>query len=118
MNIIKCIIRGQSLTVITPLMADLTYNYFNLEANFSREWTVGEWSFVSKWVHIHRQDDPTIGGDWILNEDFRVSSASGINLNAGVWEIWFSSSVRNDQDEQLWRLTTEVKTFEIKSTSS
>ena len=119
MNIIKCIIRGQALTVLTPLMADLTVNYFNVEADFSREWDSGPYGTLTKYVHIHKKDDLSIGSDWALDSENKLASANGINLPAGIWEIWFSSAITSGSTgETLWRLTTEVKTFEVKETGT
>ena len=111
MYIIKCIIRGQSLSVITPLMVDKTSNYFNLMATFSSEWE--RYPVVA---HIHKKDDPEVGGDWTL-VDGEVSSSEGINLTAGTWEIWFSGT-RYDDDLNVYRITTETQLFIVKGTGS
>lgn len=111
MYTIKCIIRGQSLSVITPVMADLTLNYFNLFATFSTEWTD-----LDIYVHIHRKDNNEIGGDWIV-ENGEVASEDGINLNSGTWEIWFSGS-RSENNETVFRVTTEKQYIVIKETGT
>ena len=119
MNVIKCVIRGQALTVLTPLMADLTVNYFNVEADFSREWDNGPYGVLTKHVHIHKKDDHNVGSDWALDSDNKLASTNGINLSAGTWEIWFSSAILDGStSETVWRLTTEVKTFEVLETGT
>lgn len=109
MYIIKCIVRGQSLSVITPLMAENTSNYINLIATFSHEW-----EGYPPVAHIHKMDDPTEGNDWVL-VDGEVAAANGINLSAGMWEIWFSGS-KYDENENLYRITTEKQYFRVKGT--
>lgn len=111
MYIIKCIVRGQSLNVITPLMADLTINYFNLFATFSHEW-----EGLDIVAHIHLKNNAEVGGDWII-ENGEVRSERGINLSAGIWEVWFSGS-KSDNGETVLRITTEVQYICIKSTGT
>ena len=108
---IKCIIRGQSLTVITPVMADLTVNYFNLIGTFS-----SEWDDTAIIAHIHRSDNNSIGGDWPL-VDGEVVATDGINLTSGAWEIWFSGS-RNVDEVTTYRITTEKQIIIVKETGT
>ena len=108
MYIIKCIIRGQSLSIITPLMVDKTSNYFNVIATFSHEWTG-----YPIMVHIHKHDDPSEGNDWAL-VDGEVPSSQGINLSAGMWDIWFSGA--KTVDGAFYRITTETQVFVVKGT--
>ena len=111
MYIIKCIVRGQSLNVITPLMADLTINYFNLFATFSHEW-----EGLDIVAHIHLKDNAEVGSDWII-ENGEVRSERGINLTAGIWEVWFSGS-KSENGETILRITTEVQYICIKNTGT
>lgn len=111
MYIIKCIVRGQSLSVITPLMADLTINYFNLFATFSHEW-----DGLDIVAHIHLKDNAEVGSDWIITNG-EVRSESGINLTAGMWEIWFSGS-KFENGETVLRITTEIQYICIKGTGT
>lgn len=108
MYIIKCIVRGQSLSIITPLMVDKTSNYFNVVATFSHEW-----AGYPIMVHIHKHDDPSEGNDWAL-VDGEVPSSEGINLSAGMWDIWFSGA--KTVDEAFYRITTETQVFVVKGT--
>ena len=111
MYIIKCIIRGQSLSIITPLMADLTINYFNLFATFSHEW-----DGLDIVAHIHRKDNSEVGNDWVITNG-EVASENGINLTAGMWEIWFSGS-RTENNETVLRITTEIQYICVKGTGT
>ena len=113
MNIIRCIVRGQRLGVNVPLMADLTLNYFNVEANFDSTWD----DYPHRWIHLHRNDDPTVGGDWLLDEDNCVSSENGINLNAGIWNVWLHGS-RSEAGEEVSRITTVVKAITIEESGT
>ena len=108
MFIIKCIIRGQSLSVITPLMVDKTSNYFNILASYSKEWD--DYSIIA---HIMKHDDDTTGSDWVLRDGI-VPASEGINLSAGEWDIWFSGS--RTVDGSFYRITTETQTFVVKGT--
>ena len=115
MDIIKCVVRGQRLSVNVPVMADLTIRYFNVSANFDSTWD----RYTQRWVHIHRKDDPNIGSDWVLDADNKVASTEMIHLENGEWEIWLhgveffegSTSIRS-------RITTEIKYFKVLATGT
>ena len=113
MNIIRCVVRGQRLAVNVPLMADLTLNYFDVEVNFDSIWD----DYPNRWVHLHRQDDPTVGSDWLLDDDNRVGAERGINLNAGVWNVWVHGS-RSEDGEEVSRITTVVKAIKVEESGT
>lgn len=113
MNIIRCVVRGQRLAINVPLMADLTLNYFDVEANFDSVWD----DYPNRWIHLHRQDDPTVGGDWLLDEDNRVEAERSINLNAGMWNVWLHGS-RSEDGEEVSRITTVVKEIKIEESGT
>ena len=109
MDIIKCVIRGQRLSVNVPVMADLTVRYFNVMANFDSTWE----PYTQRWVHIHKVTDKTIGSDWVLGTDNKVAAADEIHLDSGEWEIWFHGVILDDNDDVYSRITTEIKTFRV-----
>lgn len=113
MNIIRCIVRGQRLSVNVPVMADLTLNYFNVDVNFDDVWD----EYPHRWIHLHRDDDPTVGGDWLLDEDNKVESESGINLNAGLWNVWVHGSL-SVGGEEVSRITTVVKQIKVEESGT
>ena len=109
MDIIKCVIRGQRLSVNVPVMADLTVRYFNVMANFDSTWE----PYTQRWVHIHKVTDTTIGSDWVLDSDNKVAAGEEIHLDTGEWEIWFHGVILDDNDDVYSRITTEIKTFRV-----
>ena len=114
-DIIKCVIRGQRLSVNVPVMADLTVNYFNIMANFDSTWE----AYPERYVHLHRADDSTVGGDWILDSENKVANTEGINLTAGEWEIWYHGAVVDPQTfETQSRITTEIKVIKVLPTGN
>lgn len=115
MDIIKCVIRGQRLSVNVPVMADLTVNYFNIMANFDSTWE----RYPLRYVHIHSAEDSTVGGDWTLDSENKVADTEGINLTAGEWEIWFHGAVVDDVTlETVTRITTERKVIKVLPTGN
>ena len=113
MDVIKCVIRGQRLSVNVPVMADLTLQYFNLTANFDSTWD----RYPQRWVHIHKVDDTTVGSDWVLDANNSVDSSNAINLTNGEWEIWFHG-VELDDNDVVSRITTELKVFKVLATGT
>ena len=115
MDIIKCVIRGQRLSVNVPVMADLTVNYFNIMANFDSTWE----RYPLRYVHIHSTEDSTVGGDWTLDSENKVADTEGINLTAGEWEIWFHGALVDDITlETVTRITTERKVIKVLPTGN
>ena len=114
MDIIKCVVRGQRLSVNVPVMADLTVNYFNVMANFDSTWE----RYPLRYVHIHSVEDSSVGSDWFLDEENKVANTEGINLTAGEWEIWYHGAILDDNDEIVSRITTEKKVFKILPTGN
>ena len=114
MDIIKCVVRGQRLSVNVPVMADLTVNYFNVMANFDSTWE----RYTIRYVHIHSVEDSSVGGDWLLDAENKVANTEGINLSAGEWEIWYHGAVLDDNDETVTRITTERKVIKVLPTGN
>lgn len=115
MDIIKCVVRGQRLSVNVPVMADLTVRYFNLTANFDSTWD----KYTQRWVHIHKKDELTNGSDWVLDHNNEVAADAMIHLENGEWEIWFHGiEFYPNSTTMKSRITTEIKYFKVLATGT
>lgn len=113
MDIIKCVVRGQKLSVNIPFMADNTINYFNVMCDFDSTWNI----YTQRWVYITKHDDSSVGGSFLLNSENKVPDTSSLNLNGGTWDIWLlGAEVRNGS--VISRITTEVKSFRVNETGN
>lgn len=108
---IKFICVGQQLRIATPVVVSDTINYLTASAQFDGDAWMEEG--LSKWAHFSLNGetyDIPFFGDVITEEQ-------GLNLGAGLWEVYLSGTALED-DTVVTRITTTTALLDVKTAQS
>lgn len=94
-------IKSQAMSFYSPVIAADSLNSLSARFHFSGS----DWEGLSKWAHFRRGDTVY---DLALDENDCISPDMGLNLTAGIWQIYLSGS---DADR---RMTTESVLLTVK----
>ena len=90
---IKFLVVGQQLRIVTPIVVSDTHNYQECEGNFSGE----AWENVYKWAHFTMDEDTY---DIPFFNDKIVPSQS-LDLTAGTWKVYLTGTDYSPKDIAL-----------------
>lgn len=108
---IKFLVVGQQLRIVTPVVVSDTINYLEAEAEFKGE--AWEEIGLSKWVHFQNGDD--IYSVPLFND--KIIPEQGLNLTAGTWEVFLTGTVLEDDTETV-RVTTTSELLQVRTAQS
>lgn len=106
MVVMTCVVRRQELNISVPTLVAGTYDYINVNGDFSTEW-----DGMQKWIHFRSAEDPSYVIHALFVND-TVGQDVGIDLEAGLWEVWIHGA-KYENNELIQRLTTNVKTITV-----
>ena len=102
-------VRGQDLTVRSPLIAADSIDYLTAQFVFQ----TSDWDGCRKFSHWKcGESNYTIG----LEND-RIEEEKHLNLTAGTWTVWIHGERYRD-GELIQRITTDEAKIDVKSTGS
>ena len=106
MVVMTCVVRRQELNISVPTLVAGTYDYINVNGDFSTDW-----DGMQKWIHFRSAEDPSYVIHALFVND-AVGQDVGIDLEAGLWEVWIHGA-KYENNELIQRLTTNVKTITV-----
>lgn len=80
---IELFVKGQSLTLSTPVVAADSLRYLEAWVHF----TDGSWNGLSKWLHFKRGETVL---DLLLDKCGRITEDDRLNLTAGEWTVYLT----------------------------
>ena len=100
---IKLLINGQALSIVTPVVVAGTDEYLTLSASFSEDW-----DNLNKYVHF------IMGSNHLTfaMTDNAIREEARMNLTRGTWEVYVVGTLYED-DELQQRVTTETQLLEV-----
>lgn len=97
---IKLLIAGQTLSVVTQKVVSGTHDYLEVEGSFRTP----DWNNMRKWVHFHQGNY-----DFILPmHNDRIEATQHLDLTEGTWDVYVHGNYADDS-EVTERITTDVK---------
>ena len=85
---IELFVKGQSLTLATPVVAADSRRYLTARVRF----TDGRWDGLSKWLHFKCGETVY---DLLLDECGRITEDDRLNLTAGEWTVYLTGVGEN-----------------------
>lgn len=105
---IKFLIVGQQLKIVTPIVVADTHNYHTAIAVFRGS----EWEACSKWAHFVK-DDVTYDVPFYADE---ITQEQGLDLTAGTWRVYIHGNVYDaETDTVTTRITTSTALLKVES---
>lgn len=105
---IKFLVTGQQLRIVTPIVVADTHNYQTAEAVFKGEL----WEQCSKWAHFIQDDNEYT----IPFHDDAITSEQGFDLTAGTWQVYIHGDVYDaDADTVTARITTSTALLKVEA---
>lgn len=99
---IKLIILGQTLSIVTSKVVAGTHRYLEVEGDFKGD----DWEGFRKWIHFQ---DPGRTVHYVLPMyNDRISAEQMLDLTGGTWDVRVHGNYETD-DEDLVRIETEVR---------
>lgn len=115
MNVINITVSQQTLNIGKSLIAANTYDFINVNGEFSPEW-----KNAKKWVHIYQLDtdgERRVTYSCLMDAENNVTETAHLNLSAGEWFMWVHGVVYDGKTIRQ-RLTTDVKPFTVVDTGA
>ena len=115
MNVINITVSQQTLNIGKSLIAANTYDFINVNGEFSPEWKEAK-----KWVHIYQLDpdgERRVTYSCLMDAEDNVTETAHLNLSAGEWFMWVHGIVYDGKVIKQ-RLTTDVKPFTVVDTGA
>lgn len=115
MNVINITVSQQTLNIGKSLIAANTYDFINVNGEFSPEWKEAK-----KWVHIYQLDpdgERRVTYSCLMDAEDNVTETAHLNLSAGEWFMWVHGVVYDGKTIRQ-RLTTDVKPFTVVDTGA
>lgn len=105
---IKFLVTGQQLKIVTPIVVADTHNYQTAEAVFRGS----EWEPCAKWAHFIKDD---MSYDVPFHND-AISQEQGLDLTAGTWQVYLHGNVYDaGTDTVTTRITTSTALLKVES---
>ena len=105
---IKFLITGQQLKIVTPIVVADTHNYQTAEAVFRGT----EWEPCSKWAHFIK-DSETYDVPFHRDE---ITADQSLDLTAGTWQVYIHGNVYDaDTDTVTTRITTNTALLKVEA---
>lgn len=99
---IKLIILGQTMSIVTSKVVAGTHRYLEVEGDFKGD----DWEGFRKWVHFQ---DPGKTVHYVLPMyDDRITAEQMLDLTAGTWDVHVHGNLPTDDDD-LVRIETEPR---------
>ena len=104
---IKLLIMGQTLSLVTHKVVAGSHNYLEVDATFAGK----DWEGLYKWVHFSKDQMHYV---LPMHHD-RIEKEDHLDLTGGTWEVYVHG---NDilEDEITERITTNIQYLEVEST--
>ena len=102
---ITAFVKGQALTVQTPVVAADTLNYLTARFVFG----TSDWDGVIKFAHF---SDGTHAAHVELTDD-AIPASAGLNLTAGKWTVSVTGHAYDGGGELIKRITTETAVITV-----
>ena len=115
MNVINITVSQQTLNIGKSLIAANTYDFINVNGEFSPEWKEAK-----KWVHIYQLDtdgERRVTYSCLMDAEDNVTETAHLNLSAGEWFMWVHGVIYDGKTIRQ-RLTTDVKPFTVVDTGA
>lgn len=115
MNVINITVSQQTLNIGKSLIAADTYDFINVNGEFSPEWKEAK-----KWVHIYQLDtdgERRVTYSCLMDAENNVTETAHLNLSAGEWFMWVHGVIYDGKTIRQ-RLTTDVKPFTVVDTGA
>lgn len=115
MNVINITVSQQTLNIGKSLIAANTYDFINVNGEFSPEWKEAK-----KWVHIYQLDkdgERRVTYSCLMDAEDNVTETAHLNLSAGEWFMWVHGVIYDGKIIKQ-RLTTDVKPFTVVDTGA
>lgn len=115
MNVINITVSQQTLNIGKSLIAANTYDFINVNGEFSPEWKEAK-----KWVHIYQLDpdgERRVTYSCLMDAEDNVTETAHLNLSAGEWFMWVHGVIYDGKTIRQ-RLTTDVKPFTVADTGA
>jgi len=106
---IKFLVTGQQLQIVTPLVASDSHNYLTAEATFIGS----DWDNTYKWAHF-TQDDKTYHIPFTNN---KILAEQHLDLTEGTWLVYLTGNLLVGSTA-VTRITTNPETLFVESTRS
>jgi len=105
---IKFLVTGQQLKIVTPIVVADTHNYQTAEAVFRGS----EWEPCAKWAHFTK-DDMTY--DVPFHND-SISQEQGLDLTSGTWRVYLHGNMYDaETDTVTTRISTSTALLKVES---
>lgn len=105
---IRFLITGQQLQIVTPIVVADTHNYQSAQATFNGEL----WNGCTKWAHFKR-DSKTYDVPFLNDE---IGPDQGLDLTAGTWQVYLTGHAYDaGQDTVTVRITTSTALLKVES---
>ena len=99
---IKLIVLGQTLSIVTSKVVAGTHRYLEVEGDFKGD----DWEGFRKWVHFQ---DPGRTVHYVLPMyNDKITAEQMLDLTGGTWDVHVHGNYETD-DEDLVRIETEVR---------
>ena len=99
---IKLIILGQTLSIVTSKVVAGTHRYLEVEGDFKGD----DWEDFRKWVHFQ---DPGRTVHYVLPmHNDKITAEQMLDLTAGTWDVHVHGNLPTDDDD-LVRIETEIR---------
>lgn len=103
---IKFLVTGQQLKIVTPIVVADTHNYQTATAVFRGS----EWDECSKWAHFIK-DDTTY--DMPFHDD-EITAGQSLDLTAGTWQVYIHGNTA-EQGVVTTRITTNTALLKVEA---
>lgn len=105
---IKFLVSGQQLKIVTPIVVADTHNYQTAAAVFRGT----EWEPCSKWAHFIK-DAETYDVPFHSDE---ITADQSLDLTAGTWQVYIHGNAYDaDTDTVITRITTNTAYLKVES---
>lgn len=105
---IKFLVTGQQLKIVTPIVVADTHNYQTAEAVFRGT----EWEPCSKWAHFIKDGEKY---DVPFHSD-EITADQSLDLTAGTWQVYIHGNAYDaDTDTVITRITTNTAYLKVEA---